>query len=224
MTFKLSRTKLALSVGFLTLLSSVALADINVAVGPKIGTLGAGVEAVVGSGETFNLRIGANAWRYSREIHKDSVKWSGKLNLRTAGIFADYHPFENGFRISAGPVLNYNSLNVSVTPSQNITINGHTYTPTQVGQATGKLKFNKVSPYLGIGYESAFTNDSCLSMNVEAGVLLQGKAKGTFSATGSLANTQSQLLNDLKSNAEKAANKALIRYYPVISIGFKYRF
>lgn len=224
MTFNLSRTKLALSVGSLTLLSSVALADVQVAVGPKIGTLGAGIEAIIGSGETFNLRLGANGWRYSREIHKDSVKWNGKLNLRTAGIFADYHPFQNGFRVSAGPVLNYNSLNVSVTPNQNITINGNTYTPTQVGQATGKLKFRKVAPYLGVGYESAFTNESCLSLNVEAGVLFQGKAKGTFSATGTLANTQPQLLSDLKSNAEKAANKGLIRYFPVISIGFKYRF
>lgn len=223
MTFNVPPTKLILSVGSLTLLSSVALADVNFAIGPKIGTLGAGVEAVVGSGEAFNLRINANGWRYSREIHKDTVKWNGKLNLKTAGIFADYHPFENGFRISAGPLLNYNSLNISAAPNQNLTINGHTYTPTQIGKATGKLKFKKVSPYLGIGYESAFTNNSCLSMNVEAGVLFQGKAKGTFSATGSSA-TQSQFLNDLKSNAEKAANKDFIRYYPVISIGFKYRF
>jgi hypothetical protein len=218
-------SKIALSVASLTLFSAAAFADIQVAVGPKIGTLGLGLEALVASEEmadVLNLRLGVNAFRYSREIHKDSVKWNGKLNLRTLGAFLDYHPFCNSFRLSAGPVLNDNNLNLSVTPSQNITINGRTYTPAQVGQAKGKLKFNKVSPYLGVGYEGAFINESALSFNMEAGVLFQGKAKGNFSANGTLANAQ--LLTDLQSNAEKAANKGLIRYYPVVSLGFKYRF
>jgi len=206
-----------------SLCSYSAFADTNIAFGPKVSTLGIGPEAEIEVVPNFNFRLGLNTFKYSRNFRSNDINWNGKLKFFTvAGLF-DYHPFGNNFFISAGPMYNGNKLNVSALPTQNTTINGTTYTVQELGSLDGQLKFHKVSPYVGFGYNSAFSNTDRLSFTAELGVLYQGNAHATVTATGTYTNN-SRLLADVKSEAEKAANKNWIRFYPVISLGLKYRF
>ncbi|MGN6671094.1 MAG: hypothetical protein ACTHJ4_06115, partial [Candidatus Nucleicultricaceae bacterium] len=151
------------------------------------------------------------------------IHWSGKLNLFTVGAMADYHPFQNGFRLSAGIMYNGNKFDLSATPAQNVTINGTVYTPAQVGTMKGTLDFRKIAPYIGFGYDGALTSNGALSFNAEVGVLFQGSPRASVSASG-LLGAQQALLNNIKAEAQHATNKGWVRYYPVVSVGFKYRF
>lgn len=193
------------------------------AIGPKIGTLGAGLEGSFNVSKEFKLRVGVNGLRYSKKFNDGDMNWSGKLTLLTVGAMADYHPFQNGFRLSAGVMYNGNKLDVSATPANNVNINGQNYTPAQVGTTKGTLDFRKIAPYIGIGYDGALTSNGALSFNAEVGVLFQGSPRASVSATGLLRN-QTAFLNNLKAEVEQATNKSWLRYYPVVSVGFKYRF
>lgn len=193
------------------------------AIGPKISTLGLGIEGSFSVSKEFKLRLGVNGLRYNKKFHDEDIHWSGKLNLFTVGAMADYHPFQNGFRVSAGVMYNGNKIDISATPAANVNINGVNYMPAQVGTMKGKLDFRKIAPYIGFGYDGALTSNGALSFNAEVGVLFQGSPRASVSASG-LLGAQQALLNNIKAEAEKDTNKGLIRYYPVVSVGFKYRF
>jgi len=214
---------LQLCVASFAVLSLPSMAAPSFTLGPKISSLGVGSEATVKVTETCHFRFGANTFQYSKKFNHNQINWEGKLKLFTLGAFFDYHPFENGVFLSAGPVYNENKLKVSASPNQSITINNITYTAQQLGSLKGQLRFHKVSPYVGIGYNSAFTNLDNLSFVVELGMLFQGKARANISATGTYSNNANMLAN-LKTSAEQAANKPWIRYYPVVALGLVYRF
>lgn len=193
------------------------------AIGPKISTLGVGLEGSFNVSKEFKLRLGVNGFRHSEKLDDLDIRWSGKLNLFTVGAMADYHPFQNGFRLSAGVMYNGNKFDLSATPAQNITINGHVYTPPQIGTVKSTVDFRKIAPYIGFGYDGALTSNGALSFNAEVGVLFQGAPRASVSATG-LAAANQVFLNDFRSAAKDATNKGWVRYYPVVSVGFKYRF
>lgn len=218
-----------LLIGYLTfsVISSSALADENApifALGPKISTLGAGLELSIKGLDCLNFRMNANGFKYSKDFVHQTVPWKGQLGLLNMGAIVDYHPFLNGFRLSTGAYYNGNRIYLSTTPKQPFTIAKHTYTPEQVGTAKGKLHFRKIAPYVGFGYDSALLdpNDD-ISFNIDVGLLFQGAPKGSFKATGLLGKNP-QLLADLKKNAEQTVNKRWVRCYPVVGVGIKYHF
>lgn len=139
------------------------------------------------------------------------------------GGTANFHPFLGGFKITGGLFLNHNKIDVHAAPRRNVRLNGVTYTPAEVGNLTGDIKFGKISPYAGVGYDSAFSSITPLSFNCDVGVLFQGKPKTAVSATGLLKNSD-ELIKNANTNLYNASNKSYVRFYPVISIGFKYRF
>ena len=211
------------TISILTLISVSSHAN-TFAVGPKVGTLGLGLEGSMKINEYCNIAAGVNGFHISKHTDDGQIKYNGSLRMLTAGVTVNAHPFQNGFKVSAGGFYNGNKLDISATPSKNTTINGHNYTPAQIGKVNGSLDFKKVSPYLGIGYDSAFYSSNPWSFNCEAGVLFQGKPRAKInSITGYLQNDR-QAIQDLAQDAAKGANKSYIRYYPVVSVGFKYSF
>ncbi len=200
-----------------------ALANAKAAFGVKVGTLGIGPEADVEIIDNLNFRLGVNTFRYSRKFSHNNINWHGKLRLFTlAGLF-DYHPFGNGLFLAVGPMYNGNKLRISASPTQNITINNAVYTASQLGTLSGEIKFRKIVPYVGVGYDAAFTSTSNFSFMAEVGVLFQGKVRADVSATGLYANNQ-KALADIKYDVEQATNKSWVRFYPVVALGVKYRF
>jgi hypothetical protein len=196
---------------------------INFGVAPKLSTLGPGIEASTGLSERLHFRLGVQGVRFSKTANSQSVKWQASLKLFSVSGVLDYHPFSNGFYCAAGLMHNGNRLNLSLTPQANTTINGHSYTPAQLGTAQARISFAKLAPYLGLGYDAAFGKQTGFSMQMDFGVLAQGSAKVSTSATGLLANNAT-LLDDLKANTQRVVNKTWIRFYPVVALGLKYTF
>jgi hypothetical protein len=158
----------------------------NFAVSPKIGTLGAGVEASYQINSYFSLNTALNGFKLNKKLHKSDIHYNGHLRLLTLGLIANVHPFQNGFKLTGGAFYNLNRLDLSATPSRNVRVSGHTYSSQQLGRLSGNVEFNRLSPYFGLGYDSAFYGDNAWSMNVEVGVLYQGHAKVNIAANGLL--------------------------------------
>ncbi|MCK5110788.1 MAG: hypothetical protein KAQ94_04650 [Arcobacteraceae bacterium] len=188
--------------------------------GLKIGTLGAGVEYTSKYNDKLDLRLGVNYYSHKDSGTKSDINYDINLKLQTVAAIADYHVFNNGFILSAGVMLNNNELNFDARSSATYNIDGTVYTAAQVGTLKGQVKFNRVSPYVGIGYSGA-TKSTGWSFTAELGALYQGNAKVDLSTTSNNASVIASVENE-----EEALKNELdgLKWYPVLSIGVVYKF
>lgn len=199
----------------------------KLAIGANLGTTGFSLEGRTPLNDSLYGRIATNYFYYKHSMKKGSLDYKGKLNLLTVPLLFDYHPFpESGFRISAGIAYNDNKVTATATPNKPVKIYNTTYQPAELGTVKAKLTMtNKIAPVVAIGYDSSFINNKAWSFNAEAGIMYQGKEKIKVSATG-LAAQQQSTIDDLNRDANAALKrvKKYLKFFPVISIGFKYNF
>lgn len=216
----------------ITMISTTSYADNylsenKLAVGLKVGTAGFGVEGRTPIIENLYGRLGVNYFHYNHALDKGSLNYKGKLTLLTVPLMLDYHPFEgSGFRLSAGIAYNDNKVTATAKPNKSVTLNNHTYTAAELGSVKATLTLGqKVVPVISLGYDSSFVRDSPWSFNAEAGFMYLGTSKVRVSANGVGASNQS-LINDLNQDANKSLKqvKNYLRFFPVVSLGFKYNF
>ena len=94
-----------LALAFITSLSVSAVthaADSSFFSTVQVGTLGPGLNIGYQFNPYFDVRANVNGLKYSRDIEVNDVKYDADLKLLTAGLLADYYPFANGFRLTAG--------------------------------------------------------------------------------------------------------------------------
>lgn len=194
----------------------------------KISTLGLGAEVALPLAESVDARLGFNT--FNRDFNKSTVTqglptdYTGKLELSSMVVLADWHPAANAFRVSGGLLFNNNKFTLTGVPAAStINIGGIAY-PVPAGAAVnGQVDFNKVAPYLGIGWGRTPGN-SGWSFSSDIGIVFQGTPKSNITTTnipdvyGTLASDVAQANADLQ-DALKNFN-----IYPVVSIGFGYTF
>lgn len=187
--------------------------------GVKAGTLGLGVEGTFPISERVNVRAGVNNYSLSGNEDASGIHYDGKLDLQSGALLFDWHPFAGTFRLSAGLMYNKNTLHLTATPTSNQDIGGTTYTPAQIGTLTGDVTFKKSAPYAGLGWGNAARHGR-FGFSFELGALFQGSPKVSLSASG---GAVSQI--DLNSEAQQAeADLDNFKIYPVIALGFSFRF
>lgn len=212
-----------IAAGLMFSINSFAKEESGFFTGIQAGTLGAGLNVGYNFNDMFGLRANINGLKVSRDVNVGDLKYNGNAKLLTAGILADYHPFENGFRLSAGAYYNDNK------------IYGHGYStktyygldPNDFGYEDASVKYNKFSPYLGVGYDVNITEN--LSFVSDLGVLYQGKGKvknSTVCYSQFVCTILSDKLNEEnESQKYKIQDKAdKLQFYPVLSIGLSYSF
>lgn len=215
--------KIALIVAALALSPAIALADTTV--NAKVSTLGGGLEAAFPIMESVDARIGINTFSYSFNKSTASngltTNYNGKLNLQSLQALADWHPMAGSFRMSGGLVYNNNSFSMTAIPGAGGVVNiGGTPTIVGAGQSVNaNVDFNKVAPYLGIGWGRTPKNTG-LSFTSDFGILFQGTPKG--SVTTNVAGVPAA--NIAKANADLNASLNSFKMWPVASIGIGYTF
>jgi hypothetical protein len=112
--------------------SPAAWADVGVLL--KAGTLGAGLDVSKGISEKLAVRLQANALNYNHDTTKSDVDYKAELELRSAGVLLDWHPFSGVFRVSGGAYWNGNKATVTGQPTGGTyVINGVTYASGNIG-------------------------------------------------------------------------------------------
>lgn len=226
-TFSLNMKKI-LAFAALSVLTVAAHAATPVAsrlsISADAGTLGAGLTAQLDLARNFDARAGLHGMNYSYNTTSQGIAYNGHLKLESADFFADWHPFSGAFHLTGGIIVNNNRFNLTGSAtSGTYTFNGATYTAAQAGSVDAKVTFNRVAPYLGIGWNTGHAGQAGLHFTSDIGVMYQGSPQARITATGSAANpvlasdvaaSQAQLQSDLNS----------FRFYPVVQIGLAYRF
>ena len=206
-------------------LSALALpAYADVTVNGKLSTLGLGLEVAFPMISSVDARIGFNQFKRSltrtTTSNGNDTNYEGDLNLNTFEALADWHPFEGSFRVSGGLMYNKNDLKMTARPSGGtISIGGTDYVAGPGDYVNAEVNFNKMAPYLGIGWGRTPKN-SGLSFTSDIGILFQGSPKGAVSTNipGVAQSDLDQANSDLNDSIKN------FKYYPVISIGIGYTF
>lgn len=207
------------------LASGSALAD-----GPglilKASTLGAGLDIGWAFSESFGARLSLNGYTTDDTFTESDIEYKADLDLATAGVLLDWHPFRGHFRLTGGAYVNGNELSATGRATGGtFVINGVPYSAADIGALNGNIEFGSISPYVGFGFGRM--SKSGFKFTVDIGVLYQ-KPDATLNvacAVGIPAPTCAQLQSDVA--AEQAQlNDELddYRFYPVIGIGIGWVF
>jgi hypothetical protein len=212
----------------------------RVGVGVKLSLLGVGGEAAFAVTHRTNVRVGFNAFSYSRSFDKDGITYGGNLSFRSVQATYDIFPFAGGFHLSPG-LLAYNGnsigANVSAAGGQSFSLGGATFTSDATNPlgGAGKLNFPKVAPMFLVGWGNLVPRSHRhISVNAEVGVVYQGQPRVSLALSGNAcdANNNCGSVNSLPGvqadiQTEQQTIKhdvSILRFYPItsVSVGFKF--
>ncbi len=241
----LSRTTAALAAcaAFLFAASALPAAaraqDGSITAGAHASTLGAGVSLGYDISRSFSARAVANYFSFDRKESSAGNNYSVDVQLLSFGLLGDWHPFDNGFRVTAGVLYNGNKFTLASRTSDFGAGDG-----SYSGNLKAELGFNAVAPYLGVGWTSGRADGGGFSFFADAGAIYQGAPK--LSASGRVegqnascsfsvsesgrATVQGECdLPDLSADLERehADLKGQLdnfKFYPVVMLGVTYRF
>lgn len=194
-----------------------------------IGTTGLGVHLTVPVQDKLNGRIGFNTLNYDYSGNTADASYDFKLKLQTVDALVDYFPTASKFRLTAGLVYNGNKISATAKPTTAgvYTYQGNTYIAAQVGQINADIDFNKVAPYLGIGFGDAVAKGAGWSFAGDFGLMFSGSPKSSLRNTGCTAGALlcNRLTADLaRENVVLQDEVKGLRYYPVLRVGASYKF
>ncbi len=216
---------IAYFIGFLLLISNIASAgqgDLGLSL--KGGTLGAGIEGTIGILDNVNARLGFNYWSMESDITESNVEYELDIDLMSISLLLDWHPLNNGFRLSIGALYNGNEFDATGKPTGgNYAINDSTYTAAQIGTLSTSIDFEDFAPYIGIGYRNAVGKSKRWNFVMDLGAMYQGSSDVTVSATGAAGNAALQ--SDIEAERRQLESDLDdFSFYPVISFGVSYKF
>lgn len=217
---------LLFSLLLICLAASSGFADLgDFALGVKASTLGAGLEGTAGLLPRLNLRAGANAFSFDFDANTSDIDYDLEVDLLSFPVVLDWHPFkDSAFRITGGILINRNEANADASSQSSYTIGDNEYTAAALGSLTGKVDFNKVAPYVGIGWGNAVGKNKRWSFSCDFGVVFQGEANIDLTASGPIASDPTFQANLAREKQELEDELDDYKYYPVVSLGITYKF
>ena len=199
-----------------------ALAD-GAGLAGKVGLLGFGVEYTQPLGEHVSVRVGVNAFGYDYDGIEGGVEYDLELDLSSVAALVDWHPAGGSFRVTAGAMANGNSITAVSRDVPNIQVGDVVFAGDQVGTLTGDVEVDSLAPYLGLGWDWS-RGSSGFGVYLDLGVVVQGTPVATLTADGPLATDplfQQELAKELTDFNEAIEDFEL---FPVVALGFAYRF
>ena len=177
----------------------------------------------------------------------DAVSIDITAHQYNLGLLADVHPFAGRFRISGGLYYLRNDLKATAKARAGrteITFGDKTYTISDIpenpyftpgdlsdqyniGWAEMEIKWKKIAPYLGIGWGTEEGRHSAFNFSTSLGIIF---SKPTIDITPHYHQSTPQVFRDeVQRNIDKERDDMdsyvkWLSYYPVISMGFTYRF
>jgi len=213
----------------------------KVGIGVKVSTLGLGFEAGVALTHKLNVHGGGNFFSYSRTFDYNGISYKGNLDFRNGDLLVDWFPFGKIFHLSGGALI-YNgnkiNANASAPAGQSFTLGGTTYFSgnTNPITGTGNLSFRKAAPEVLFGFGNLVPRTRHFSFTVDAGVAFMGIPQTKLALQGTACTDAAQIncvdaatdptvQSNIVAQQNKLNNKAkYAQYWPVLSMGFGYRF
>ena len=210
----------------------------------SVGTLGIGAQVAMPLSQRTNLRVEGNFFSYnSANYSNNGIDYTGTLKLRSAEALLDWFPFGGSFHLSPGAQL-YSGLGASATlavaSGQSFSLNNISYISSSTSPVTGtaRLTTNVAAPMFTFGWGNLVSRreHGHFSVPVELGFVYQGAPKVSIVLAGNACDSSGLNCRNVTTDAAIQSNLAAqqkivsddigkyFRFYPVISIGFGYKF
>ncbi|MET0120583.1 MAG: autotransporter domain-containing protein [Candidatus Thiodiazotropha sp. 6PLUC9] len=204
----------------------------SVAAGLFMGTTGVGLALTVPvRNESLNFRTVMATMPYDTEEKLDDIEYDIDLDMFSIGALLDWHPMENGFRVSGGLFSLQPDITATATPTEAVEIGNTTFSPDQVGTLKAEVDYSRnFAPYVGIGWGNAVKPGSKLSFSVDFGILFTDNPTVSIEADSALADSNPVLKAQLESEIAVEENRINsddlddFRYWPVVNFGVSYHF
>ena len=217
-----------------------------VGIAVKVGIEGVGFDVATPLSTRTNLRAGASFFSYNPAFSIDSIDTNGAIQLRKVSTLLDFFPFGGSFRLSAGATLyngNHLSASALVPGGQTFTLNDTDYVSSAQDPVHGAfdVRFgNKVAPVFTLGFGNLVPRRAGKRFTVPFEFGFEYIAQPTIALT--LAGTAcdptqppvvgcQSIATDPMTQANIAAEQKTLnsdisplRFFPILSIGFGYKF
>lgn len=194
----------------------------GIAIGIRAGTAGVGLDVSKSISPQFAARLGGSLFRYNgtltsgKETDNIQLGFDYQIKLASVNALIDFYPFQRvGLRLTGGVFYNLNQLTFNGMPTKDVQFNDVVFTRQEVGTMNGKTTFNKLAPYLGLGWGHPFRGSKVTFM-VDLGLFYQQSPQVTLVTTGMLEPSSDQ-------GAVIEQNLQPLKYYPVLNLGLSYR-
>lgn len=198
------------------------------------GLLGAGVGYAYGFNERLTFRGDVTTMgTFSKDFSTNDMKYKGKLRNNVGTLYADWFPFDSGFRLTAGVGFRDTRIEAHGKPSAfgSLKIGGERIGVSPDDSAKAEVKYPSVTPYLGIGYGHNVGQHAKAGWGfiADAGVYY-GKPKVSFDVSESVMN---KLNAATRGRGEEAIEKekselrdkiGKFNFIPALYVGVSYRF
>ncbi|HRT05849.1 MAG TPA: hypothetical protein P5204_09125 [Kiritimatiellia bacterium] len=199
----------------------------GLALGPKFGTTGLGLEMTFGVNPYLNLRSGFNYGSFTWSQEFGNVDYDADVTMTSVPLLLDVHPFGGQFRITGGLYVQPGTkADLDATPTEPTQIGSHTYNPDTIGTLTGKIEVGDVlTPYVGIGFGNTVGEDQLLTLTLDIGVIFQSYDVSLDSDGAGMTAKLDTFREDLKKEEallqEDADNWKI---FPVVAISLAWHF
>lgn len=213
--------------------SSTLSSGLNHAIYAKAGFPGVGLGYAYGMDKSFGVRADFTTMgSYSVNDTSGKFDYDGDLKYNQVGVYGDWFPMANNFRLTAG--LQFRDAKALANGRPNsadiITIGDTDILALPGDTASAQIKFPSAAPYLGIGWGlNTASNKAGWSVFADLGVTI-GKPKVSLTVSDSLGakldaatggNGQQEIDKQL-SDFRKDAND--VKFVPQFFVGVTYKF
>lgn len=146
---------------------------------PSVSTLGVGVDISYRQNSFIAYRLSAFTQPFDTKIKLKGIQYKTEDSSHSVGLLLDIFPFENAFRISAGAY--YFKLDTALSTSVDAI---NPIYEELINQTSGKATWERLAPYIGLGWESTQQSEIVFRMACLAWGLIYGESSCLFPASG----------------------------------------
>lgn len=206
----------------------------------KSSSLGLGADLGTRLTNHMNIRVGFNGFNYSRTVSNGGIAYLGRLQLRSLQALVDCFPWSRGIHFSPGLLLydgNHVTANALLPTGKILSSGTESFVSNPqnplVGSAQSSMR--KVAPIMLVGVGNLVPRTRHFAASADFGIVFQGLPSTQVSLVGSACDVSGAHCRDVSRDASIQADirsgektmqndLSIMRFYPVISIDFGYRF
>lgn len=194
----------------------------------EVGTTGYGGAISWSANPYVGVTLGYNGGdiSWSDDLSINGSDYDLDMDNNLTYLNAEIRPWANWFYMAAGVgyVDNEYELERRVGAGEGFTVNGTDFVAGADGvRINGDLSYkNNIAPYVGIGFSPAITNR--WGVFGEVGAYYNGNPTVNLTATGTTANTNASLQNEINEEAKDIREDNKYEWLPVAKLGVSFRF